>query len=116
MQNMLMAIIGDIQALLLTIMCSIANSYIAGKSSRTSVPESAEQTEDCYLVDAAISFFKLQHLNLNVTIKSQVRKSSPQISLSLSVPLMCVCGCCSLLVFSQSCILTSFLIYLVRPS
>ncbi|KAL3844213.1 hypothetical protein ACJIZ3_001616 [Penstemon smallii] len=69
--NIPMAVIGDIQSLLLTLMCNIANSYFARKSSGIGVTESIEQTERCYFVDAAIAFCKLQHLNFNVTIKSQ---------------------------------------------
>ncbi|KAG8375629.1 hypothetical protein BUALT_Bualt10G0120200 [Buddleja alternifolia] len=66
-----MAVIGDMQSLLLTLMCNIPNSCFAKKSSGLDVPESIEQTERCYFVDAAIAFCKLQHLNFNIPIKSQ---------------------------------------------
>ncbi|KAI3468164.1 hypothetical protein Pfo_024827 [Paulownia fortunei] len=70
-KNIPVAVIGDIQSLLLTFMCNIANSCFAKKSSGLGVPESIEQTEQCYFVEAAITFCKLQHLNFNVPIKSQ---------------------------------------------
>ncbi|XP_051137267.1 calcineurin-binding protein 1 [Andrographis paniculata] len=66
-----LSIIGDIQSLLLTFICNVANSCLAKKSSELGVQESIEQTEQCYLVEAAIAFCKLQHLNSNVPIKSQ---------------------------------------------
>lgn len=68
-----MQVIGDIQSLLVMAMCNIANLYFAKKSSGLGVPESTEQNEQCYFVDAAIAFCKLQQLNLNLPIKSQVR-------------------------------------------
>ncbi|KAK6140741.1 hypothetical protein DH2020_025504 [Rehmannia glutinosa] len=71
LKNIPVAVIGDIQSLLLTLMCNIANSCFSKKSSGLGVPESIEQTEQCYFVDAAIAFCKLQHLNVNVSIKSQ---------------------------------------------
>ncbi|KAL3650774.1 hypothetical protein CASFOL_007177 [Castilleja foliolosa] len=70
-KNILVAVIGDIQSLLLTVMCNIANSCFCKKSSGLGVLESIEQTEQCYFVDAAIAFFKLYYLNVNVPIKSQ---------------------------------------------
>lgn len=71
-----MAVIGDIQSLLLMLMCNIANSCFAKKSAGPGVPESIEQNERCYFVDAAIAFCKLQRLNFNLPIKSQVRMYS----------------------------------------
>lgn len=69
-----MAVIGDIQSLLLTFMCSIANSCFAKNSyGLGSVPESIEQTERCYFVDAAIAFYKLHQLLFNISIKTKVR-------------------------------------------
>lgn len=72
-KNIPAAVIGDIQSLLVMAMCNIANLYFAKKSSGLGVSESTEQNEQCYFVDAAIAFCKLQQLNLNLPIKSQVR-------------------------------------------
>ncbi|KAL0304879.1 UNVERIFIED_CONTAM: Calcineurin-binding protein 1 [Sesamum calycinum] len=65
------AAIGGIQSLLLTFLCNIANSCFAKKSFGLGGLESIEQAEQCYFIDTAIAFCKLQHLNLNVPIKSQ---------------------------------------------
>ncbi|CAA0824266.1 Tetratricopeptide repeat (TPR)-like superfamily protein [Striga hermonthica] len=65
-----LAVIGDIQSLLLTYMCNVANSCFSKKSSGIGVLESIEQPEQCCFVEAAIAFFKLEHLDINVTIKS----------------------------------------------
>ncbi|KAL0394134.1 UNVERIFIED_CONTAM: Calcineurin-binding protein 1 [Sesamum latifolium] len=65
------AAIGGIQSLLLTFLCNIANSCFAKKTFGLGGLESIEQAEQCYFVDTAIAFCKLQHLNFNVPIKSQ---------------------------------------------
>ncbi|XP_011081728.1 uncharacterized protein LOC105164707 [Sesamum indicum] len=65
------AAIGGIQSLLLTFLCDIANSCFAKKSFGLGGLESIEQAEQCYFVDTAIAFCKLQHLNFSVPIKSQ---------------------------------------------
>ncbi|KAK4412567.1 Calcineurin-binding protein 1 [Sesamum alatum] len=65
------AAIGDIQSLLLMFLCNIANSCFAKRSFGLGDLESIEQAEQCYFVDTAIAFCKLQHLNFNVPIKSQ---------------------------------------------
>lgn len=72
-KNIPAAVIADIQSLLVMAMCNIANLYFAKKSSGIGVPESTDQNEQCYFVDAAIAFCKLQQLNPNLPIKSQVR-------------------------------------------
>ncbi|GER25614.1 tetratricopeptide repeat protein [Striga asiatica] len=64
-----LAVIGDIQSLLLTYMCNVATCF-SKKSSGIGVLESTEQPEQCCFVEAAIAFFKLEHLDINVTIKS----------------------------------------------
>ncbi|KAG6388010.1 hypothetical protein SASPL_153207 [Salvia splendens] len=70
-KNIPAAVIADIQSLLVMAMCNIANLYFAKKSSGIGVPESTEQNEQCYFVDAAIAFCKLEQLNPNLPIKSQ---------------------------------------------
>ncbi|KAL0311913.1 UNVERIFIED_CONTAM: Calcineurin-binding protein 1 [Sesamum radiatum] len=65
------AAIGGIQALLLMFLCNIANSCFSKKSFGLGGLESIEQAEQCYFVDTAIAFCKLQHLNFDVPIKSQ---------------------------------------------
>ncbi|KAL8522145.1 hypothetical protein ACS0TY_012334 [Phlomoides rotata] len=69
--NIPVAAIGDILSLLLTLMCNIANSCFSKKSYVLDVVEPTEQSELCYFVDAAITFFKLHQLNNNTPIKSQ---------------------------------------------
>lgn len=71
--NIPAAVIGDIQSLLVIAMCNTANLYFAKKSSGLALPESTEKNEQSYLLDAAIAFCKLQQLNFNLPIKSQVR-------------------------------------------
>ncbi|KAL2548434.1 Tetratricopeptide repeat (TPR)-like superfamily protein [Forsythia ovata] len=66
-----MTVVGDIQSLLLALMCNIAGTYFSKKSSGLGVPHSIEQTERCSFVDAAIAFCKLQHLDFSVPIKTQ---------------------------------------------
>lgn len=71
-KNIPVAVIGDIQSLLVMAMCNIANLYFGKKSSGLGAPESNEQNEQCYFVDASIAFCKLQQLNCNLPIKLQV--------------------------------------------
>ncbi|XP_022845794.1 uncharacterized protein LOC111368655 isoform X3 [Olea europaea var. sylvestris] len=68
-----MTIVGDIQSLLLALMCSIAGTYFSKMTSGSGpgFPHSIEQTEICSFVDAAIAFCKLQHLDFSVPIKTQ---------------------------------------------
>lgn len=71
-RNIPVAVIGDIQSLLVMAMCNIANFYFGKKSPGLGAPESTEQNEQCYFVDASIAFCKLQQLNCNLPIKLQV--------------------------------------------
>ncbi|KAL6501999.1 hypothetical protein OROGR_027132 [Orobanche gracilis] len=70
-KNIPVGVIGDIQSLLLTYMCNIANSCFCKKSYGLGVLESIEQTEKSYFVNAAIAFCKLEQLNVNIPIKFQ---------------------------------------------
>uniref|UniRef100_A0A2P2KIE5 Uncharacterized protein MANES_03G057600 n=1 Tax=Rhizophora mucronata TaxID=61149 RepID=A0A2P2KIE5_RHIMU len=63
--------IGDIQSLLLAVMCHVATNYLSKKSSAAIASEN-EQKQRCCFVDAAIAFCKLQHLVTTVSVKSQV--------------------------------------------
>ncbi|XP_038900247.1 calcineurin-binding protein 1-like [Benincasa hispida] len=59
----------DMQFLLLSVMCNVINTILSKKSSGAAVDD---QVERCCLVDAAIAFCKLQHLDLSVPVKSHV--------------------------------------------
>ncbi|XP_023523986.1 uncharacterized protein LOC111788067 [Cucurbita pepo subsp. pepo] len=61
--------ISDMQFLLLSVMCNVINIFLSKKSSGVAVDD---QVEKCCLVDAAIAFCKLQHLDLSVPVKSHV--------------------------------------------
>lgn len=64
-----MSCIGDIQSLLLAAMGNVASSLICKNSSGLVI---ADETERRCFVNAAIAFCKLQHLNPNLTVKTQV--------------------------------------------
>ncbi|KAG6608101.1 Calcineurin-binding protein 1, partial [Cucurbita argyrosperma subsp. sororia] len=61
--------ISDMQFLLLSVMCNVINIFLSKRSSGVAVDD---QVEKCCLVDAAIAFCKLQHLDLSVPVKSHV--------------------------------------------
>lgn len=63
--------IGDIQSLLLAVMCHIAN-YLSKKSSMPAISEELEQKQICCFVDAGIAYCKLQHLVHTIPVKTQV--------------------------------------------
>ncbi|KAL8113567.1 calcineurin-binding protein 1 [Apium graveolens] len=65
-------IIGDIQISLLALMCSIVNMNFSRRSSGVAISEESEQWQKGCFVDAAIAFFKLQHLIPSVPVKSQI--------------------------------------------
>lgn len=67
-----MRIIGDIQSLLLAVMYHIANIYFSKKSLETDDLDDNERRQKSCFVDAAIAFFRLQHLNPNIPIKTQI--------------------------------------------
>ncbi|XP_010244392.1 PREDICTED: uncharacterized protein LOC104588240 [Nelumbo nucifera] len=64
--------IGNIQSLLLTVMCNIVSILLCKKSSGLGTVDQTEQQESRCFVDAAIAFCKLQHLDQTVPVKSQV--------------------------------------------
>ncbi|KAL7159263.1 hypothetical protein ABFS83_01G016200 [Erythranthe nasuta] len=93
-KNIPVAVIGDIQSLLLTFMYSIANSCFAKKSyGLGSVPDSIEQTERCYFVDAAIAFYKLQYMFFNTPIKSQAELVVAIHDMLAEFGICCLQGC-----------------------
>lgn len=65
-------IIGDIQSLLLAVMCHIASICFSRKSLGADDLDDKESRQKCCFVDAAIAFFRLQHLNPNVPVKTQI--------------------------------------------
>ncbi|KAG6649279.1 calcineurin-binding protein 1 isoform X3 [Carya illinoinensis] len=64
-----MSCIGDIQSLLLSVMCNVASILSCKKSSGLVV---GDQAERCCFVDSAIAFCKLQHLKPTLPVKAQV--------------------------------------------
>ncbi|XP_059645535.1 calcineurin-binding protein 1 isoform X2 [Cornus florida] len=67
-----MGIIGDIQSLLLALMYNIAGVSFSKKSCGLVSSDQTEQSQRCCFTDAAITFCKLQHLNPNVPVKTQI--------------------------------------------
>ncbi|GMQ06166.1 hypothetical protein CsSME_00050856 [Camellia sinensis var. sinensis] len=68
----LLRIIGDIQSLLLTLMCNIVSTYFSKKSAGPAISDQIEQSQRYCFIDSAILICKLQHLNPNVPIKTQI--------------------------------------------
>ncbi|KAE8809006.1 hypothetical protein D1007_14433 [Hordeum vulgare] len=68
----LVHIIGNIQSLLLTIMCAAVKMIVWRKLSCSGTLDEADQLESSCLVDAAIAFCKLQHLDPTISVKTQV--------------------------------------------
>ncbi|KAL9227273.1 hypothetical protein vseg_002982 [Gypsophila vaccaria] len=66
------SIIADIQTLLLALMCNIAKMCFSKKTSGVLSPDQTEQEQRCLFVNAVIAFYKLQHLDLTIPIKTQV--------------------------------------------
>lgn len=66
--------IGEIQYLLMAIMCNIATILACNKYSVLSITDEIEEKQKCCFVDAAVAFCKFQHLNQTIPIKSQVRR------------------------------------------
>ncbi|CBI20600.3 unnamed protein product, partial [Vitis vinifera] len=67
-----MSIIGDIQTLLLAVMCNFANTFLKKKSSGLVTVDQSEQKQRCCFVDIAIAFCKLQHLNPSTPVKAHI--------------------------------------------
>ncbi|KAI3908735.1 hypothetical protein MKW98_029285 [Papaver atlanticum] len=70
--NVSVSIVGDIQSLLLTVMCNIISTFLCKKYSELATEDQMEQLESHWFVDAANAFCRLQHLNQSVPCKSQV--------------------------------------------
>uniref|UniRef100_K4A4Q4 Uncharacterized protein n=1 Tax=Setaria italica TaxID=4555 RepID=K4A4Q4_SETIT len=68
----LVSIVGDIQSLLLTIMCAAVKIILSRKLSCSGTSYQVDQLESSCLIDAAIAFCKLQHLDPTISIKTQV--------------------------------------------
>ncbi|XP_008796639.2 calcineurin-binding protein 1 [Phoenix dactylifera] len=68
----LVCIIASIQSLLLTVMCSAVRIILSQKSSSSGTSVQTNQMECLCLVDAAIAFCKLQHIDPTVSVKTQV--------------------------------------------
>ncbi|XP_009417134.2 calcineurin-binding protein 1 isoform X1 [Musa acuminata AAA Group] len=68
----LICTVADIQSLLVTVMRSIMRTIVSQKSPGSASSGQTEQWESWCLVDAAIAFCKLQHLDPSVSIKTQV--------------------------------------------
>lgn len=67
-----MKIIGDIQSLLLAVMSHITRICFSKKTLGVDDLNDKERREKGCFVDTAIVFFRLQHLNPNVPVKTQV--------------------------------------------
>lgn len=66
------ALLGQVQCLLLTIMCHVVRALPSLKSSGIAGADPYEQLESSCFVDAAVAFCKLQHLDLSVSVRKQV--------------------------------------------
>jgi calcineurin-binding protein cabin-1 len=68
----LVSVIGDLQSLLLEIMCAVVRVIRSKKLLGSGTSYQVDQVESSCLVDAAIAFCKLQHLDPTISIKTQV--------------------------------------------
>lgn len=68
----LVSVIGNIQSLLLTVICISLGKILNQKVSIPGNLNPTDNSECCLLVDAAIAFCKLQHLQPSVPGKAQV--------------------------------------------
>ncbi|KAJ0982834.1 hypothetical protein J5N97_011089 [Dioscorea zingiberensis] len=68
----LVCIIGDIQSLVLNVMCGAVRLILNQKVPNSSTSNQMDQMEIWCLVDAVIAFCKLQHLDPSVPVKTQV--------------------------------------------
>lgn len=67
-----MRIIGHIQSMLLVVMCHIASICFSNNSLGVDDLDDKERRQKSCFIDAAVAFFRLQHLNPNVPVKTQV--------------------------------------------
>ncbi|PQQ13900.1 uncharacterized protein Pyn_06404 [Prunus yedoensis var. nudiflora] len=68
-----MSSIGDMQCLLLSVMCNVASIFLSKKSSDLVITDQIERS--CF-IEASIAFCKLQHLNIMITVKTQFKSNS----------------------------------------
>uniref|UniRef100_A0ACD5W9S4 Uncharacterized protein n=1 Tax=Avena sativa TaxID=4498 RepID=A0ACD5W9S4_AVESA len=68
----LVYIISGIQSLLLKIMCAAVKMIVWRKLSCSGTSDQADQLDSSCLIDAAIAFCKLQHLDPTISVKTQV--------------------------------------------
>lgn len=66
------ALLGQVQYLLLTIMCHVIRGLPSLKCSGLAGADPNEQIESSCFVDAAVAFCKLQHLDFSIPVKKQV--------------------------------------------
>ncbi|XP_057516436.1 calcineurin-binding protein 1 isoform X3 [Amaranthus tricolor] len=64
--------IAGMQTLLLALMCNIARMSFCKKPSGILSSDPCEQKQKCFFVNAVVAFWKLQHLDLTISIKAQV--------------------------------------------
>ncbi|CAK7353102.1 unnamed protein product [Dovyalis caffra] len=83
--------IGDIQSLLLAVMCHVAN-YLSKKSSVPVITDEMDQKQSCCFVDAGIAYCKLQHLVHTIPVKTQVELIVAIHDLLAEYGLCCACG------------------------
>ncbi|KAL6985490.1 hypothetical protein U1Q18_018864 [Sarracenia purpurea var. burkii] len=88
----MLRVIGDIQSSLMALMCNIANISFSKKSSVPGTPDQIEQSQRCCFIDAAIAFWKLQHLNPSVPIKTQIELIVAMHDLLAEFGICCVGG------------------------
>ncbi|XP_039139990.1 calcineurin-binding protein 1 isoform X1 [Dioscorea cayenensis subsp. rotundata] len=68
----LVCVIGEIQSLILNVMCGAVKLILSQKAPNSSASKQMDQMEIWCLIDAAIAFCKLQHLDPSVPVKTQV--------------------------------------------
>lgn len=69
----LVCVIGEIQSLILNVMCGAVKLILSQKAPNSSASKQMDQMEIWCLIDAAIAFCKLQHLDPSVPVKTQVK-------------------------------------------
>ncbi|KAG9157281.1 hypothetical protein Leryth_004949 [Lithospermum erythrorhizon] len=67
-----MAVVGEIQSLLVRLMCNLVKENFLKMSCELGMTDQSEQSLKCYFIDATIALFKLQQLNTSTSIQSQM--------------------------------------------
>lgn len=88
--------IAGMQTLLLALMCNIARMSFCKKPSGISSSDPCEQKQKCFFVNAVVAFWKLQHLDLTISIKAQVSQICKVILQNIFLSLQ-FCQCFSLI-------------------